>query len=59
LNWLSEEESGLPVVFSGVNENLVTAAIDGALALVGDSIDLEVVQTGTSETSTDILPAAS
>jgi hypothetical protein len=59
LNWLSKEESGLPIVFSGVNENFATAAIEGALVLAGDSIDLKVVRTAASEASTDILPAAS
>jgi chromosome segregation ATPase len=58
LNWLSEEVSGLPDVFSGVNENFATAAIEGALALVGDSIDLEAVWTTASEAGVDILPAA-
>jgi hypothetical protein len=58
-NWLFEEVSSLPDVFSGVNENFATAAIEGALALAGDLVDLEVVRTGASEAGADILPAAS
>jgi hypothetical protein len=40
---LSEEISGLPDMFSGVNENFTTAAIEGALAMAGDLVDLDVV----------------
>jgi chromosome segregation ATPase len=36
LNWLSKEVSGLPDVFSGVNENSAAAAIEGALTLASD-----------------------
>jgi hypothetical protein len=46
-------------MFCGVNENFATAAIEGALVLAGDSIDLKVVRTAASEAGTDILPAAS
>jgi hypothetical protein len=59
LNWLSEEVSGLPDVFSGVNENFATAAIEGALVLAGDSIDPEVVRNAAFEAGADILPATS
>jgi hypothetical protein len=59
LNWLSEEVSGLLDVFSSVNENFVTAAVEGALVLASDSIDLEAVWIGASEAGADILPAAS
>jgi hypothetical protein len=59
LNWLSEEVSGLLDVFSGVNENFVTAAVEGALVLASDSIDLEAVWIGASKAGADILPAAS
>jgi hypothetical protein len=43
LRWLSDEISGLPNMFNGVNENFATAAIEGALDVVGDLIDLDVV----------------
>jgi hypothetical protein len=59
LNWLSEEVSGLPNVFNGVNENVATAAIEGALTLAGDSVDLEAVRTGSSKAGVDILPTVS
>jgi hypothetical protein len=59
LNWLFEEVSSLPDVFSGINENLATAAIEGALTLADDSIDLEAVRTGASKAGTNILPDAS
>jgi hypothetical protein len=43
LRWLSDEIFGLPDMFSDVNENFATAAIKGALAMAGNSIDLDVV----------------
>jgi hypothetical protein len=43
-------------MFTCVNENFATATIEGALMLVGDSIDLEVVQTAAFEAGMDILP---
>jgi hypothetical protein len=43
LCWLSDEISGLPDMLSGVNENFPTAAIEGALAMAGDSIDHDIV----------------
>jgi hypothetical protein len=43
LRWLSEEISGLPYMFNGVNENFATATIEGTLAMAGDSVDLDVV----------------
>jgi hypothetical protein len=43
LRRLSEEVSGLPSVFSGVNENFSSAAIEGALVMAEDSVDLDAV----------------
>jgi hypothetical protein len=57
LYWLSEEASGLPELFSSVNENFATAAIEGALMMVGDSVDLDVVQGVATKSDADILPA--
>jgi hypothetical protein len=37
------EISGLPEMFSGVNENFATAVIEGALTMAGDSVDHDVV----------------
>jgi hypothetical protein len=59
LNWLSEEVTGLPDMFSGVNENFATAAIEGAPALAGNLVDLEAVRVAASKGGTDVLPAAS
>jgi uncharacterized membrane protein len=59
VNWLSEEVYVLLDVFSGVNENFAIVAIEGALALAGDSIDLEAVHTTASKDGAYILPTAS
>jgi hypothetical protein len=59
LHWLSDEISGLPNMFSGVNENFATAAIKGALTMAGDSIDLDVVLWAAAEGDEDDLPAGS
>jgi hypothetical protein len=43
LRWLLEEVSSPLEMFSGVNENFATVAIEGALAMAGDSVDLDAV----------------
>jgi hypothetical protein len=43
LLWLSKKVSSLPEMFGGVNENFATTAIEGALVMVGDSVDPNVV----------------
>jgi hypothetical protein len=43
LRWLSGEVSGLPVMFSGINEKFTSATIEGAFAMAGDSIDPNIV----------------
>jgi hypothetical protein len=43
LRWLSAEVTGLPDMFSGVNENFAPAVIEGALTMDADSVDLPVV----------------
>jgi hypothetical protein len=35
LRWLSTEISGLPDMFGGVNENFITAVVEGALVMAG------------------------
>jgi hypothetical protein len=52
-----EEISGLPEMFSGVNENFATVAIEGALAMAGDSVECDIVQSMAVESGVDILPA--
>jgi hypothetical protein len=59
LRWLSDEISGLPDVFSSVNENFATAAIEGALTMAGDSIDLDVVRDIAVEGGADVFPTGS
>jgi hypothetical protein len=41
----------------GVNENLATATIEGALTMAGDSVDLDGVRNATAESGVDILLA--
>jgi hypothetical protein len=53
----SEEISGLPEMFSGVNENFATAVIEGALTMAGDSVDHDVVRSTAVVSGVDILPA--
>jgi hypothetical protein len=43
LHWMSAEITSLPNMFSGVNENFSTTMIEGALAMAGDSVDLDIV----------------
>jgi hypothetical protein len=43
LCWLPEEVSGVPNMFNGVNENFATAAIEGALVMAGDTVDLDAI----------------
>jgi hypothetical protein len=59
LRGISGLVAGLPDMFCGVNENFATAAIEGALVLAGDSVDLEAVRVGASEGGTVVLPAGS
>jgi hypothetical protein len=56
LRWLSEEISGLPEMFSGVNENFATAAIEGALAMARDSVDFDGVRCAAAESGAENLP---
>jgi hypothetical protein len=43
--WLSAEVTSLSEVFAGVNENFVSATVEGTLVMVGDSIDFATMQT--------------
>jgi hypothetical protein len=44
LCWLSKEVFSLPDMFSGVNEVFATVAIEGALAMAGDLVDLDAIR---------------
>jgi hypothetical protein len=57
LRWLSTEISGLPDMFGSINENFVTAAVEGALTMVGDSVDLEAMRDAAVSRGAKILPA--
>jgi hypothetical protein len=57
LRWLPEEVLGLPEMFSGVNENFATAAIEGALAMAEDSVDLDFVRGVAAKSGVHVLPA--
>jgi hypothetical protein len=50
--------TGLPDMFSGMNENFATTAIEGALALASNLIDLKVVRVAASEGGADVLSTA-
>jgi hypothetical protein len=56
LHWLSAEVSGLPEMFASVNENFASAAIEGALAMARDFVDLGALQTAAADSGVDILP---
>jgi hypothetical protein len=47
----------LLTVFVGMNENIVSTTVKGALAMAGDSVDLDVVQDAAAASGADILPA--
>jgi hypothetical protein len=43
-------------MFGGVNENFITAAIEGALIMAGSSVDLDALQDAAAASGVDILP---
>jgi hypothetical protein len=43
-------------MFGGVNENYVTAAVEGALIMARDYVDLDALQSTAAESGVDILP---
>jgi hypothetical protein len=45
----------LPKVFAGVKENFISAAVEGALVMVGESIDLDALQEAVAVSGADIL----
>jgi hypothetical protein len=48
MRWLAAKVASLPEVFAGVNENFVSVAIEGALWMAGDSVDMDALQTSTA-----------
>jgi hypothetical protein len=53
---LSMEVADLPKVFLGVNENFVSAIVEGALVMAGESVDHDALQDATAASGADILP---
>jgi hypothetical protein len=43
-------------VFGGINKNFAITAVEGALAMAGDSVDLEVMRDDVVSSGADILP---
>jgi hypothetical protein len=54
--WLSVEVTGLLEVFAGVNENFISATVEGTFVMAGDSVDLTTFQTVAADSRADILP---
>jgi hypothetical protein len=54
--WVFKEVADLPKVFAGVNENFVSATVEGALLMADDSIDLDAVVDAAATSSANILP---
>jgi hypothetical protein len=54
--WVFKEVADLPKVFAGVNENFISATVEGALLMAGDSIDLDAVVDAAATSSANILP---
>jgi hypothetical protein len=54
--WLSAEVTDLLKVFAGVNENFVSATIEGTIIMAGDSVDLATLQAVANNSRADILP---
>jgi hypothetical protein len=55
LHWLSMEISCFPDMFGGVNTNFITSAVEGALIMAGESIDLDALQNVVAASGADLL----
>jgi hypothetical protein len=56
IRWLYTEVVGLLKMFADVNENFVSAAVEGALVMAGDSVDLDALKDVATESGPDISP---
>jgi hypothetical protein len=56
IRWLSAEVTGLPEMFAIVNKKFISAAVEGALVMAGDFIDLDALQNFAAGSGADILP---
>jgi hypothetical protein len=43
-------------MFGGINDNFITATVEGALVMAGDSVDLDALQSTATESGADVLP---
>jgi hypothetical protein len=57
LRWFCAELTGLPKMFAGVNNNFISAAVEGTLTMAKSYVDLGVLQTVAADSRADILPA--
>jgi hypothetical protein len=55
--WLSMEVAGLPKMFASVNENFISTAVEGALMMAGEFVDLDALRDATAKNGADILLA--
>jgi hypothetical protein len=55
LHWLSIELTSLLEMFADVNENFISATVEGTLVMIGSSIDLGALQTVAVDSGADIL----
>jgi hypothetical protein len=44
-------------MFAGINEIFISVVVEGALLMVGDSVDLDALKTVATDIRVDILPA--
>jgi uncharacterized protein with HEPN domain len=56
IHWISTEMAGLREMFTSVNENFVSTAIEGALVMARESVDLDAFQDVAPESEPDIFP---
>jgi hypothetical protein len=58
--WLTSEVGYLPGVFTSVNENFISTAIEGVLKMPDEtgSIDPDALQTSAAESGADVLPGS-
>jgi hypothetical protein len=56
LHWLSAELTGLSEMFAGVNENFISAMVEGTLVMAGSSVYLGALWTVAVDNRANILP---
>jgi hypothetical protein len=56
IRWLSTEVTGFAEMFTLVNENFISAVVEGTLVMAGESVDLSALQDAAVVSGADILP---